>query len=273
MKPLLVTFDVEELDWGRATVAAEEATGRSAEGIGRILPVLEKSAVRATFFCTALFARSRPGEVRAIRDRGHEVASHGWKHGDRYEELSPGRATGLLRDSRRLLEDVTGRAVIGLRTPRLSACSAEVLSSAGFAYDASPQPSWVKMGFRGLRMSRQPWREAGILRVPLSVVPLVRIPVSWYVFRVSGAGATGVLARMAGVGAPFIHLYFHPWEAADLDANLARHPLGWRTGPLWLDRLGVLLSRLARDFAPHTVAEFEAEWRGPSAAGPMPGSR
>lgn len=258
MKPLLITFDAEELDWGTASSNAHDSTAPSAEGIDRLLPVLARVRARATFFCTGRFARSRPALVRALASAGHEVASHGWEHGDDYARLPAASSLGRLRDSRLLLEDVAGRTIRGVRTPRLAPCPAAVLAEAGFVYDASPQPAWMKAGMRGLRMPRKPWRESGLLRVPLSVVPVIGLPVAWYVFRVAGPGATRALARLSGLGAPFVHLYFHPWEAAVPTTDRARHPSSWRCGPAWLRRFEVLASRLALHYDPATVEEAVA---------------
>ena len=196
------------------------------------------------------------------------MASHGWEHGDDYGRLAPGLALERLRSSRRLLEDVSGRDVLGVRTPRLAACPAGILADAGFVYDASSHPTWMKTGLAGLRMPRRPWEEAGLLRVPLSVVPVLRLPVAWYVFRATGAGATYAVARIAARGAPFLHLYFHPWEAARLGPGLGRRPLGWRTGPGWVRRFDALLSRLAPSFVSTTVGELVDAWRKESNATP-----
>lgn len=268
MKRLLLTFDVEEVDWGPPPTFGRDSTDPSAEGIDRVLPVLERISVRATFFCTGLFAKRRPERIRRIAEWGHEIASHGWEHRDDYGRLSPSVAIDRLRNSRRLLEDITGREVHGVRTPRLSACPAKLLAGSGFSYDASHQPSWVRRGLRGLRMPRGPWEQEGILHVPLSVVPVIRLPVAWYVLRLAGAGTTGALARLAGAGTPFVHLYFHPWEAAVLDSDLARHPLGWRAGPAWIRPFETLVSQLARNYVPESVGEFVAAWRTRRAHGP-----
>jgi hypothetical protein len=85
--------------------------------------------------------------------------------------------------------------------------------------------------------------------------------VSWYVFRAAGAGVTGALARLSSVAVPYVHLYFHPWEAAHLDRRRERHPLGWRTGDVWLRSFERLVSRLAEGGASASVGEFVATRR------------
>lgn len=263
MKRLLVTFDVEELDWGRARAGTTDwcPTSPSASGLTAILPMLSELSLPATFFCTGTLARERPELVRMLVGEGHEVASHGLDHRDDYRRLAPGVAHDRLAASRRLLEDLTGAAVRGLRTPRLAPCPAAVVAAAGFAYDASPQPAWVRGAvFRRARLQRAPWWEAGIVRVPLSVLPVVRLPVAWYVLRALGSRATAALARLAGAGTPWIHLYFHPWEGADLRAQMAAHPLAWRTGPRWVEGLRALLVRLAGSHPATTVSEAVRVW-------------
>jgi peptidoglycan/xylan/chitin deacetylase (PgdA/CDA1 family) len=262
VKRLLVTFDVEELDWGRpcAGITDWDPGSPSVRGLAAILPMLEERSLPATFFCTAVFARERPELVRRLVEHGHEVASHGLDHRDDYHRLSPDVARDRLAASRRLLEDVTGTAIRGVRTPRLAPCHPAILAEAGFAYDASPQPTWSGGGLRGARRSRQPSRQAGIVLAPLSVLPALRLPVAWYVLRLLGARATSVLARLAGVGTPWIHLYFHPWEGADLRAHVAPHPLAWRTGPAWVEGLRRLLTSLAGSFPAATVGEAVDAW-------------
>lgn len=272
MHRLLVTFDVEELDWGRprADAAGWSPTEPSARGLEAVLPVLAERAAPATFFCTGRFAQERPELVRRLRVEGHEVASHGLDHRDDYRRLDLDTAASRLTASRHLLEDLTGASVRGVRTPRLAPCPATVVAAAGFAYDASPQPTWVRgRNLAGVRRPRSPWREAGVVQVPLSVLPVLRLPVAWYVLRAFGDRTTASLARLAGSGVPWVHLYFHPWEAADLRAQLAPHPLAWGTGPRWVEALRGLLGRLAGSLPPSTVDAAVQAWAAarPSTAG------
>lgn len=261
MRRLLTTFDVEEIDWGRPPVGRRwEPCRPSADGLAAVLPELERLRLPATLFCTASFARAHPGLLRDAVAGGHEVASHGLDHRDDYGAMLSGAAAERLCDSRHQLEDITGSAVRGVRTPRLAPCPAAVLAGAGFCYDASPHPTWLGHGVRGLRTPRVPWHDGGIVRVPLSTTPLLRLPVGWYVLRALGAVPTALLARQAAVGAPWLHLYFHPWEAVDLRGWAGAHPLGWGTGPAWVARLGRLLEHLATRLSPATVGAAVDAW-------------
>ena len=94
-----------------------------------------------------------------------------------------------------------------MRTPRLRHCRAAVVRDAGFAYDASPHPTWVPGRYFGLHYRREPWREEGIIRVPISVLPGLRMPVSWMWFQLAGSrlGLLGAPALIsAHTGSPFL---------------------------------------------------------------------
>lgn len=261
VRRLLVTFDVEEVDWGTTAEGSGcEPCRPSAEGLAAILPVLERLRLPATLFCTASFARAHPELLREAVARGHELASHGLDHRDDYGALPPAAAADRLRDSRLRLEELAGSAIRGVRTPRLAPCPAAAIAEAGFSYDASPHPTWVRHGLRGLRTPRVPWQEGGIVRVPLSTTPLLRLPVGWYVLRAFGAVPASLVARLAGAGTPWAHLYFHPWEAVELRSWMGAHPLGWGTGPAWQAKLERLLERLTPGLSPSSVGAAVDAW-------------
>ncbi len=79
----------------------------------RILRILEKEDVRATFFVKGKACELYPDLVRAVVAQGHEVANHGYSH------LAPNEATlaeyvADVERGQRVLE-----AVVGHRVPRL----------------------------------------------------------------------------------------------------------------------------------------------------------
>jgi peptidoglycan/xylan/chitin deacetylase (PgdA/CDA1 family) len=50
------------------------------EGLGPLLDVLDEHGVRATFYVPGMTADRYPDAVKLCATRGHEVASHGYKH-------------------------------------------------------------------------------------------------------------------------------------------------------------------------------------------------
>lgn len=264
MKPFLLTFDVEEFDLpselGRPLPPRQQVQVAE-RGVRRILPLLRAHGVRATFFITGRFARLRPAIVGEIAAAGHEAAVHGLLHRDDYATMPADQAERRLARARERIEAATGGAVGGVRMPRLRACSPVVVREAGFTYDATPHPTWVPGRYSGLHWPRAPWMEAGVTRVPISVLPGVRLPVSWLWYRLAGPSLGGLAVRLAGRGAPHVHLYFHTWET---------EPVGGLGVPLWLaagtgDSFLLSLERLvawgARELRPMTVGEYVAALR------------
>ncbi len=259
MKPLLLTFDVEEFDLpsllGRP-LSPRQQIQVTDEGVGLLLPLLAERAVRATFFVTARFARARPQTVRRLAAAGHEIAVHGLRHADDYGCMEPGRAGRRLERARQIVEEVAGAPAAGVRMPRLRPCPPAVICGAGFEYDATPHPTWVPGRYSGLHWPRAPWREDGVVRVPISVLPGIRLPVSWIWYRVAGARLGGAAARLAAARAPFLHLYFHPWEALPIARFGVPRLLAVRSGPAFLGSLDGLLRTAADRFQPMPVGEY-----------------
>ncbi len=239
-----MTFDVEEFDWrlggGRQLPAAEQIA-ITAKGLRFLLPLHERHRAPATFFVTGVFASAEPDLLSRMAAAGHEIAVHGLEHADDYAKLTPTVAIDRLRRARELVETASGAPAIGVRTPRLRQCPATVLRDAGFSYDASPHPTWMPGRYFGLNLPRTPWLEQGITKVPISVLPWIRMPVSWMWFQLAGPRLGLLGARLAALGAPLLHLYFHPWEAVSLRPLGASHPFSMRTGAPFLEALDRLL--------------------------------
>ncbi len=258
MKPLLVTYDVEEFDWrlggGRPLPVARQI-GITAAGLRRLLPIHERYEAPATFFVTGAFAAAEPELVATLAEAGHEVAVHGLEHRDDYATIEPTIACARLKQARKLVEAASGQPAVGMRTPRLRSCLPFVVRDAGFAYDASPHPTWIPGRYFGLHFGRSPWRKGGITKVPISVLPVVRMPVSWLWFQFAGPRLGLFGASLAVHGAPYLHLYFHPWEAVSLRPFGAPPPFSHRTGEVFLDALDRLLGWSDGRLQPMTIRQ------------------
>jgi len=111
--------------------------------IPRALELFEALDARATFFLIGREAEAHPACVRAIRDRGHEVASHSMTHALPFAGLDQERSELEIRRSRELLERLADDRVDGFRAPSWDT-DADLLrdvAAAGYRYDASAYPS------------------------------------------------------------------------------------------------------------------------------------
>lgn len=93
---------------------------------------------KATFFILGWIAERLPTLVRQIRDRGHEVASHGDNH-HLCTALDKNQLAQDLLTSKKRLEDITGHAVYGYRAPSFAINDQvlEMIKQAGYLYDSS----------------------------------------------------------------------------------------------------------------------------------------
>jgi peptidoglycan-N-acetylglucosamine deacetylase len=124
----------ETADWLDAMT--HQAYGARA-GIARLLRVLDRTRIAATFFVPGFTAERWPAICRSIRDAGHEIAHHGYlhegAHGADVEEQERRLLRGLAA-----LDEVLGVRPVGYRGPNweLTWDTPVLLVKHGFAYDS-----------------------------------------------------------------------------------------------------------------------------------------
>jgi peptidoglycan-N-acetylglucosamine deacetylase len=108
------------------------------QGVPRILEVLTRHGVKASFFVPAVTALLYPDEQRRVVDQGHEVAVHGWIH-ERNSVLPLAAERDLQMRSADTLERVTGVRPVGIRTPSwdFSPNTLAITREMGLIYDSS----------------------------------------------------------------------------------------------------------------------------------------
>lgn len=107
-------------------------------GVPRILRVLERHGVPATFYVPAVTALLYPDEQRSIVEAGHEIGIHGWIH-ELNNTLGREDERDLMKRSMDTLHDVTGRRPTGIRSPSadFSENTLRLIQELGIAYDSS----------------------------------------------------------------------------------------------------------------------------------------
>jgi peptidoglycan/xylan/chitin deacetylase (PgdA/CDA1 family) len=106
-------------------------------GVPRVLDVLERHNIRATFFVPGHTVESFPQESASILERGHEIAHHSYAHVDPSGQTRDEEAA----DMERALDvlDRIGVKPLGYRSPSadLSDSTLELVEAHGFVYDSS----------------------------------------------------------------------------------------------------------------------------------------
>ena len=107
-------------------------------GVPRILALLQRTQVPATFFVPAVSALLYPDEQRRVVAEGHEVGLHGWIH--ELNSILPEKDERELHlRSSDTLTRVTGVRPVGMRTPSwdFSPATLKIQREMGLLYDSS----------------------------------------------------------------------------------------------------------------------------------------
>lgn len=107
-------------------------------GVPRVLDLLSRHDIPATFFVPAVCALLRPDEIKSYVDEGHEVGMHGWIH-ERNALLDESAERELAFRAYDTLTQVAGVAPVGIRTPSwdFSHHTLAISRDLGLTYDSS----------------------------------------------------------------------------------------------------------------------------------------
>ena len=127
----------------RLSVMSHQAYG-AVTGMPRILAMLKRLELRATFFCPGYTAERYPELVRRVRDEGHELAHHGYLH-EAIQGMTEQQEADVLDRGLDALERVAGIRPVGYRAPmwETTYSTARLLLDRGFLYDSSLMDSDV----------------------------------------------------------------------------------------------------------------------------------
>jgi len=197
--------------------------GRVVSNTHRVLKLLDRHGVCATFFVLGWVARRYPRLVRDIHAAGHQIGSHGYWHRLVYDQ-SPEQFRSDLQQSRDVLADTIGEPVTAYRAPSFSITkrslwALDILVEEGFLFDSSIFPVYhdrygipdAKPTIHRIATSAGPLWE-----FPPSVIRFARLNVpicGGGYFRLYPLKLTLRVLSSANrkSGRPFV-FYIHPWE-------------------------------------------------------------
>jgi polysaccharide deacetylase family protein (PEP-CTERM system associated) len=231
VKTNILTIDVEDwyMDTDISTWASYE--DRVVESTNKILKILDESNTKATFFVVGYVAEHFPELIKDIKDRGHEIGTHGYSHTS-IRRQTPSEFEEDLLKSVRILEHITKDKIRGHRACEFSidektAWAIDILKKNGLKYDSSIFPAKTHLygvpdaplypyhiTSSSIKMNDP---EDDFLEIPLSVykLPIVHknIPVAggFYLRLLPYWFIKHAMKKSNKKGHPAI-IYIHPWE-------------------------------------------------------------
>lgn len=198
----------------------ESTDCRVEANVERILAMLDKHGIHATFFTLGWIAERHPAVVKRIVAGGHELASHGYGHLRASDQTRQEFLDDIVR-AKALLEDLGGVPVTGYRAPSFSIGAGNLwaldcLREAGYRYSSSIYP--VAHDHYGMpdspRFAFEP--VPGLLEIPPTTVQWAgrNWPASgggWFRL-LPYALSRSLLARVNKQEGESGIFYFHPWE-------------------------------------------------------------
>ncbi len=138
----ILSFEVEDIFHAEShDIESIETKSRIIPNLIHLLDCLDEQKAIATFFVLGWVAKRFPEVVALIDARGHEVASHGWYHGD-IRKTSSEKLIIELQRSRTILEEILQKPVFGFKAAgeyfgREYLSLYRHVASAGYRYDCS----------------------------------------------------------------------------------------------------------------------------------------
>ena len=185
----------------------------------KILDLLARHGIEATFFVLGWVAERTPDIVKEIQAAGHDVGSHGYAHQTIYKQ-TPDEFAEDLRRSLEVIEGITGEKVLGFRAPSFSVTkhslwAIDIMQSFGLAYDSSVFP--ILHDIYGIPDApRHPYQiAAGFWEFPMTTVRVLgrNIPIGGGGYlRIFPYWLTRWAIDRANSRRKPAVVYLHPWE-------------------------------------------------------------
>tara|TARA_B100001250_G_scaffold77249_1_gene63330 strand:+ start:4106 stop:5635 length:1530 start_codon:yes stop_codon:yes gene_type:complete len=243
---ILLTFDLEEWRLPEHYNNISEQNGNSLfsyEGASLILEILEKYNIVCTFFTTGYFAKKHPDLVQKIINLGHEIASHSYYDKSLSLHKNKYSLSQNIEKSIEILEKLVKDKIFGFRAPQFSKNKYlfDVLQNNNLVYDSSIHPAFLPGKYIDFKSPLQPYiirkDNKYILEIPCSVIPSLRLPISWWWMRNIGLWVTIFGTKKNLKRAHNVVIYLHPWEFVNIKDDSVPLHITKNTGVTMCNRL------------------------------------
>ena len=267
-------FSVDVEDWFHILALPQapdmaawaELPSRVERNFQKLLELFDEFDVQVTCFFLGWVAERFPSLVREAAAADHEIASHGYAHILTYE-MTPESFYEDVHKSKELIEEITGRPVLGYRSPGFSATSDtpwffDKLALAGYRYDSSVFPAARQHGGMAggdLAPHRVDTDSGSLVEFPITIAKVLGRPMCFFGGGYLRLFPYALIERMGrqvqNDGRPVV-FYIHPRE---IDPRHPRLPMGLVRRFKSYVNLGTTeykVRRILRDFNVTTFEQF-----------------
>ena len=265
--------------------------------IPRFIDIFDEFDVKATFFVVGRDALKKENRmlIRRLHEKGHEIANHTMNHVVGFCKLSRQQKTNEIGKCEEIIQEITGQRPVGFRAPSFSIDNdtIRILEDRGYKYDSSVFPTGFIPLFkcvifmksivnnrdapRGMGSLRhifapsepylpdrgQMWKagRSNLVEIPISVLPIVRIPFYRSFNVVSGMQFFRLSLFWLKRSTRDINYLFHAlelgdWEKREIDPRIMNHP-GVRMGiQEKIEEYRATISAIKEGYSPVLMREF-----------------
>lgn len=212
----------------------------SLKGLYKVLDLLDMYNAKATFFVNGEFLTKEGNKaVIEIKNKGHEIAAHSYHH----EPLKYKNSNVQFREVELITNKLRKLGINpkGFRAPQCSfdETTTRILKQMGYKYDSSLHPTFIPCRYNNLLKPRK-WFyvSENFLEIPISVIPILRLPMSWIWFRNLGLRYVKFFTDLVLNTDGYMVFYVHSWEFCKLPSYL----------PFYYSRRSEIMETLIQDY-------------------------
>lgn len=187
--------------------------------------LVKKNKIRLTTFAAGHLLHEKNDAVKKLLDIGSKFELHSYSHNVSMmdEELE-------IKKSKKAYLAYFKRKPLGYRSPKgmITKKGLRILASEGFKFDSSIYPTIAPGRYNNLKYPNSPYyyKDFGIIELPFSVVPIIRLPLAMSYLQPIGLRLSKRLIDICGL--PNIVVFgFHMWNLYK-PANSRKLPLKWK---------------------------------------------
>ena len=223
-RKICLSFDVEEFNipqQNNVKHPSNRNTKFSEAGLRKINDLFTEKGILGTFFFTGYYAKCEPESVKTTQKKGHEIGCHSYQE-IHHSKLNSEQIKKQISLATEILTKLCGEKPKGFRTPQFSVNRhiRDRLIEERYFYDSSSHPALVPTKYLNFQDSLYPSlykkNQKFLAILPVSVIPIIRFPISWWWMRNLGVWLTILGAEINLKMGRDVVLYFHPWEFVKL---------------------------------------------------------